>query len=237
MEHDLSDEMRDRIGAAIADVLDERAAAWSLIELATSLLADGHDHDAVVDLATVPPNAAMSDVGELFLRMIDALGLPRFPAHPKVLEYLVDHDEIDEILTITSIDEAAAAVLRSYRERSSGAAAPTGATDSDTWWAVLLLTMSAAWFADDQRARASLDSLIAQAETGFELACIGAGALENFVSDDEGDLEWLEGRLRTSTKFCEALAGAWIYNQVSPANFDRLERAAARRLTNPNRQD
>lgn len=47
--------------------------------------------------------------------------------------------------------------------------------------------MSSMWLADSARRRAWLTSLVEQATSEWELARIGAGPLEDFVSDDPDD--------------------------------------------------
>ena len=64
------------------------------------------------------------------------------------------------------------------------------------WWAVSVLLDSAV-YKRGQLCRDVLDALIAHATEG-DLGAIGAGPLENFTSDDEDDLTWLEQRAAPS---------------------------------------
>ena len=85
-------------------------------------------------------------------------------------------------------------------------------------------------FANGRIYRSGLLALLARANTDFLLSCVAAGPLENFVSDDESDLRWLEQEAATNENLRKALAGVWCHTHVTEATFARLERAAGQEL-------
>ncbi|MFT3853414.1 MAG: hypothetical protein QM733_11845 [Ilumatobacteraceae bacterium] len=227
------DEQIERFGATLGAVLSERANLSDVVSLAAELLADGVDDQLLLDLATTPSTASLEDVRAQLVQLVTGGVLPGLSTHPTVLEYFVDEDEIETLLTLVSIDAAAASLLAIYRAEQLDAPRRAVATARHSWAAEL--SMSSMWLADPARRRAWLTSLVEQATSEWELARIGAGPLEDFVSDDPDDLLWLQAQLRRSSGFRRVLAGAWIYGQVSPEAFERLEELVGQPLANPHR--
>ena len=143
-------------------------------------------------------------------------------ADPDSLLRLVDQGEIDRLLSLVTMEEMAQAwVGYSRREHPGG----EEAGDDPQWWAVDLW-WNAEWLSDGDRARSGLLALVDAADTDDELGAVGAGPLENFVSDDPEDLLWLEQHCSGSAKLRTALSGVWCSNFVSAETLLRLDRAA-----------
>ena len=132
---------------------------------------------------------------------------------------------LDELFALVSVEDAARAWCgynsrphHSDREREE---------DAD-WWAVDL------WFSlagkDEGRERQMLRLIADLAPDDDVLSALGAGPLEDFVTDDEDRLEWIETQAASSEKFRKALANVWARDYVAAENFARLERAAGRPL-------
>jgi hypothetical protein len=149
------------------------------------------------------------------------------PADPKQLQELLDDFRVDELLSLVTLEEIAEAWCR-YQTRPHIA----GVEDDDPdWWAVELL-MDSDFLSDEQRVCQTLTLLINQAPSEDVLRGVAAGPLENFVSDDEDRLIWIERQAKNSARFREALRHAWLWH-VPPDAFARLERAAAAELPRP----
>ena len=143
-------------------------------------------------------------------------------ADPHVLLHLVDRGQIDHLLSIVTIDEVAQAwVDHGRREHPLGEAAG----DDPQWWAIELW-WKAEWLSNGDRVRSGLLALVDAAVTDHELGRVGAGPLENFVSDDSDDLRWLEQQCSKNAKLRTALSGVWCSNFVSSDTLMRLDRAA-----------
>jgi hypothetical protein len=105
-----------------------------------------------------------------------------------------------------------------------------GEADSD-WWAVELW-LSLEWWEDESRVRDGLLRLVNTAESDEDLANIGAGPLEVFVSDDESRVQWIEGQAPGSPALRRALAHVWAW-ELPDKLFWRVERAASTKLNDP----
>lgn len=96
-------------------------------------------------------------------------------------------------------------------------------TDDDPdWWAV------DAWLAGTvlppDQIREGLRLLIETADETV-LGMVGAGPLEDFVSDDEGDLRWVEEMAARSRQFRIALRSVWA-SGLSEGAAARIDAAA-----------
>ena len=147
---------------------------------------------------------------------------------PEQLQALVDDEDLDGLLQVVTMDEVAEAWCRytERRERDSD-----GDADPD-WWAIEFF-MVRPIFRNGRAYRSALLALLARANTVFLLSCVAAGPLENFVSDDESHLRWLEMEAPRNENLRQALAGVWCYTHVTEATFARLDRAAGQALPRP----
>lgn len=142
-------------------------------------------------------------------------------AQPKVLQQLVDDEDLDGLFALVTLDEVAIAWC-SYTDRDHG---PAQAADDDPeWWAIELFYTTEI-FRRSATYRALLLKLVEHG-SDWALGCVGAGPLENFVSDNEGDLQWLERECAVNPKLRTALSGVACSTFVSPQNMDRLDAAA-----------
>ena len=89
-----------------------------------------------------------------------------------------------------------------------------------------------AFYRDRDLIRSLLIKLVEYANSD-QLGVIGAGPLENFVSDDEDDLRWIETRCASNEGFRVALSGVWCASSVSAGTMERLDAAAGVRLSRP----
>jgi len=143
------------------------------------------------------------------------------------LEKLIILGEIQKVLSEFTLEEVADAWCR-YQARPHLA----GFEDDDPdWWGVFLLTDPDFW-TDELRVRTVIDLLVERATGDEVLGAIGAGPLEDFISDDEHGLVWIEQRAAASDRFREALRHVWIW-RLSPEAFERIELAAGQELARP----
>jgi hypothetical protein len=140
------------------------------------------------------------------------------PRHEE-LQRLVDEVDIDGILAIVTLDDIASAWCRYHLLDEP-------AEDNPDWWAVDLF-MTDEFLDDHQRLRDALLRLIEHAPTESVVGCIGAGPLENFVSDDDGDLRWIEANTTANEKLRVALSYVWCDGYVTEATMARLDSVAA----------
>jgi len=143
------------------------------------------------------------------------------PRHAE-LQRLVDDEDVAGVLAIVSLDDIAASWC-GYHARE------VHDDDDPDWWAIELF-MTRDFVADRRRHRAALLRLLAHADSPGVLGVVGAGPLENFVSDDEGDLRWLEAEAPRNPRLREALAVVWCDGEVTAATMARLDAVAARPL-------
>ena len=138
----------------------------------------------------------------------------------RVLEELVDEEDLDQLLSLVTLDDIAVAWC-SYSERADDSA--DGDDDPD-WWAVALF-FSTGIFQRRDIYRALLLKLVEHA-TDPVLDDVGAGPLENFVSNDEDDLVWLEQQCAANSRLRTALSSVWCGKEISANTLRRLGRAA-----------
>lgn len=148
----------------------------------------------------------------------------------KRLQQLLDDFEIDEVLSLVSLEEIADAWC-GYQTREH----IRGVEDEDPdWWAVELL-MNETFLSDEVRIRSTLDLILERADDEKVFGVFAAGPLEDFVDDDESRLVWIEERAAASPRFREALQRIWIWS-LPPEVFERVERAAGAPLPRPARE-
>ncbi len=138
------------------------------------------------------------------------------------LQQLVDAGALDALLAEVSPDEIAAAWIR------HGARPSWTEDDPDRWAAQLFVESNAVYeHGDGMTIRPILLALIeAAADDDDMIGRVGAGPLENFVSNDPSAVRWLEQQCRHNERLRDALASAWFDDSVSPEVAQRLKRAA-----------
>jgi len=144
----------------------------------------------------------------------------------ELLQALVDDEDLEGLLQVVTMDEVADAWCR-YTERREHAG-PDDDADPD-WWAIEFFMMRPI-FSNGRVYRSGLLALLRRANSDYLVSCVAAGPLENFVSDDESDLRWLEQEAARNEVLRRALTGVWCHGHVSEATFARLERAAGQAL-------
>ena len=80
--------------------------------------------------------------------------------------------------------------------------------------------------------RTVIDLLVERAPNDRVLGGVGAGPLEDFISDNEDRLLWIERRAAASARFREALRHVWIW-ELGPNVLARVERAVGEELPRP----
>src|SRR3954454_9973028 len=144
------------------------------------------------------------------------------------LNDLCNRGELDELLALVPLDTVAATWCR-YTERSIAARADRLPDDDPDWWAVNFFLCRAFWRDGDLQRRGLL-ALVRATVDERVLGCIGAGPLEDFISDNEEDLLWLEEQARENESLRIALRHVWADTYVTRATMERLDAAAARPL-------
>jgi len=135
----------------------------------------------------------------------------------------LDDDYVDRLLAMVTLDDIADAWCRHNSEFGKG-------IDDPDWWAVDFV-LSCGLDMNRELERAILPKLVEHADSEHLIACVGAGPLEDFISEDEDDLRWLEAQAASNVKFRTALGVVRV--RVSESTFERLDRAAGRRLRRP----
>lgn len=138
------------------------------------------------------------------------------------LQRFVDAEDIDGLLRHATLDEIAVAW-----HRYTAAPEPKGDEHPD-WWAIELLLRRSA-FERPAFYRAMLLKLVEHADEDG-LGNVGAGPLENYVSDNEEDLAWLERTCSHVGGLRVALANVWCDCDVSEATMARLDAACGQPL-------
>jgi hypothetical protein len=119
------------------------------------------------------------------------------------------------------------AQLRSSRDRRAQRGDLKEEGDPD-WWAACLWTDPALYDAGNEAIlREGLHALAERAPAGADLGHLGAGPIENYVTDDVERLCWIEEEAR-SANFRGALANAWI--DLSEGTVARVEAAPRQAL-------
>lgn len=130
--------------------------------------------------------------------------------------------DFGELLDDATIEEVAEAWHR-YT------ATPEPDDDHPDWWAIEVL-MDSAVYRHPDLIRALLLKLVELAPDEHNLGCVGAGPLENFLSDDEDDLRWIEAECAHNEGLRQALSGVWVDGAVTDETLRRLDAAAGTTL-------
>ena len=141
------------------------------------------------------------------------------------MQRFVDADDIDGLLSVVSADDIAMAWHR-YT-----ATPEPKSYDHPDWWAIELFMGSEIF----RRTELHRHLLLKLVEHGPEdaIGAVAAGPLEDFVSDDEDDLRWLEDQCATNHRLQSALLGTWSAPYVSEETLARLDAAAGEQLPRP----
>ena len=146
---------------------------------------------------------------------------------PRKLEDLILDGQVDELLTLVTLEQVAAAWC-GYHARTH---VPGVEDDDPDRWAVFLL-QDGEFSSDELRVRTVIDLLVERAPDDRVLGGVGAGPLEDFISDNEDRLVWIERRAAASARFREALRHVWIWS-LGPSVLARVERAVGAELARP----
>lgn len=146
----------------------------------------------------------------------------------RTLQEIIDDEDINALFERVSLDDIAATWCRYHREDHS---ADEEAWEHPDWWAIDVL-LGGPVYRNSDLIRNLLLKLVEHADDEV-LGSVGAGPLENFVSDDEDDLQWVEAQCAASEKFRRALAGVWCASYVSEVTMVRLDAAAGVKLARP----
>ena len=140
----------------------------------------------------------------------------------------VEAGRIEELFRRVSLQDVAVAwsrhTAREFADNDEALADPD-------WWAVELWHSSAWWQQPKAVIRDGLVALVDAAESDEVLGVVGAGPLEEFVSDDEEDVRWIEEVAARKPRFRQALANVWA--DVSEDTWARFDRAAGTPLARP----
>jgi hypothetical protein len=136
---------------------------------------------------------------------------------------LLDTGAVGRLLSLVTPEEVGLAWCRYASRRVHGAKPPGWDSDPDGWAAELYYEPE--FWADEEFVRSFLVT-IADAAPEEALGWVGAGPLEDFITDDPDRLAWIEMEAKRSERFRTALANVWIKSHVSEATFLRIERAA-----------
>ncbi len=134
---------------------------------------------------------------------------------------IVSREDADQIFERLSLDEIADAWC-AYQLTQ----------DDRYWWAVDLM-WSDPFLADRGRREKLIELLIETAPNDDVVGVAAAGPLEDAIDDTDECVSWLEARAANSPRFKHALGLVWIWHQVSPQRFARIENAAGRALPRP----
>jgi hypothetical protein len=135
--------------------------------------------------------------------------------------------DLDRVLALTSSEEIADAwwryMVRCDGARRRGEKVPDLDSDPDSWASEL-------WHEgviqeDEATFRMLLHTLAERAPREADLSYLGAGPIEDFLTDDEERLRWVEEEAFRSPNFRAALASVWI-EELGAATFLRIQRAA-----------
>jgi hypothetical protein len=148
---------------------------------------------------------------------------------PRRARELLDAGLNDQLLAIVTAGEVGLAWCR-YAERTVAAKeTPEWEVDPDGWAAELYHEDE--FWADEEFVRAFLVT-IADTAPDEVLGWVGAGPLEDFITEDVDRLAWVESQAARSERFRRVLANVWIA-ELSPEAFHRIERAAGVPLHRP----
>lgn len=147
-------------------------------------------------------------------------------ARGEEFEHLIMQGNLDAVLQSVSVDEVAEAWCR-FTARSRG---ERGDDDPD-WWAIAFAMT--AGMEGHPVVRPLLLALVDAAPNERVVGGIGAGPLEDFISDNEDDLAWLESQAASRPKLANAVRGSWVAGSVSESTLARLDRIAGEPLDRP----
>jgi hypothetical protein len=144
-------------------------------------------------------------------------------------ETLIERGLLDELFDEVTIEQAGEAWHRYHRRELE-----TGQTDGDEhdWWAIELAWAISHHGGEDRR-RAFIAALVDAAVTEDDFGNVGAGPIEDFISDDESRLAWIEHQAATSVRFRRAMANVYVWGIESDEVAARVERASTTRLPRP----
>lgn len=131
----------------------------------------------------------------------------------------------EALLRELTIQDVAEAWIRYQRTGPHG---PVSANVNDRhpdWWAVDRW-LTAEWWSDEDRVRQGILAIVDLAVTEDDFGIIGAAIMEEFITDDEGRLTWVEEHAASSDQFRRSLANVWIFDDVTDVSFARVELAA-----------
>lgn len=163
-------------------------------------------------------------------RQSDKLATMSSTGRSRELDELIMQGRLDVVLQHVTVDEFATAWCRYSAQPSD-----EHAEEDPDWWAISF-TISAA-LEHHPIVRPLLLALIDAAPDERVVGNIGAGPLEDFISDDEDDLAWLEAESPSRPKLAQAVAGAWVAGSVSASTLVRLDRIAGVPLVRPRPKD
>jgi hypothetical protein len=148
---------------------------------------------------------------------------------PKEARRLLNAEAVDELLCLVTPEEMGSAWCR-YATRVVRNELPDDHewADDEDGWAPELYYESPFW-ANESFVRAFLLT-VADSAPDEVLGWVGAGPLEDFITEDADRLAWVEQQAARSERFRRALGNVRIDSEVSTEAFRRLERAAGASL-------
>ncbi len=153
---------------------------------------------------------------------------PRWRQLTEMTNFVESEDDLDRILEMATVPQIVAAWL-DYGTRDHSR--DDDSEEDPAWWAVSLMFEDEVFHRDDLY-REILVALVDPA-TDDQLGAIAAGPRENFISDNEQDLLWLEAQAARDPKWRAAILGTWVAEFVSPMTLERLDTAAGAQLPRP----
>ncbi|HWJ62806.1 MAG TPA: hypothetical protein VNS19_12630 [Acidimicrobiales bacterium] len=141
------------------------------------------------------------------------------------MQELVDVGDIDGLLDLVSLDD----IARAWN-RYTDAPRPKN-DDHPDWWAIDLF-----WdpgVTGNTALRRELIVKLLEHAAPETIGAVAAGPLEDFLSDDEDDLRWIEAEAARNPRMRQALTGVWIATDVTDATLTRLDAAAGEELPRP----
>src|SRR6266571_3052818 len=97
--------------------------------------------------------------------------------------------------------------------------------DDPDWWAVdLWLAGGPIWGHEDLLQR-GIAVLAERMPPGADIGSLGAGPIENVITNNEDRLHWIEAEAARSPRFRAALANVWI-EELGAATFLRVQHSA-----------
>ena len=113
------------------------------------------------------------------------------------VDALLEELRVDEVLKIVTPQEVAETWMRYQSDP----------VESDFW--AVSLWMEPTWWADEDRVRDGILRLVDLAVSEQDYCIIGASVLEDFATDDESRLHWIERQAAASDDFRQALECMW----------------------------